>query len=118
VKAFVLDLEFEQGATYRETFTWKAGKPAMPVNLTGCTAWARFRVTDPPSVKRDQVLELTTEDGRIELGDLDGTITLIVPDTVTQTFAWDKAAYQVYVRHPDGSVTRLLEGVAEVSHSV
>lgn len=118
MKAFAVDLELEQGATFRKTFVWKAGKPAAPVNLTGCTAWARFAVTDPPSIRRDKVLELTTENGGVELGDADGVVTLIVTEDITENFTWDKAKYQLYIRHPDLSVSRLLEGIAEVSHSV
>lgn len=118
MKAFAVDLDFEQGATYRKPFTWKAGKPAAPVNLTGCTAYARFRVTNPPSKRQDLLMELTTENGGIELGDDSGVVTIVVAEELTKNFVWDEAAYQLYVRHPDGSVTRLMQGVAKVDHIV
>lgn len=34
--AATINLEIEQGATFRQKFTYSAGTPPAPVNLTGC----------------------------------------------------------------------------------
>jgi hypothetical protein len=36
-------ISVDQGSTYRRTITWKAGTPAVPVDLTGCTAMLQMR---------------------------------------------------------------------------
>ena len=46
------NITLQQGATHRELFTWQAGTPAQPVNLTGCTARLQVR----PSIQREMSL--------------------------------------------------------------
>lgn len=46
------DLQIDQGATWCAVLCWKAGSPATPVDLTGCTARMHVRTqtnaSDPP----------------------------------------------------------------------
>jgi hypothetical protein len=110
-----MNLTFEQGATFRKTITWKTGTPATPVDLTGCTArmHARDKVTDAAPL-----LELTTENGRISLGGVLGTISFLVSAVDTSAITWAKAVYDLEVIAVDGTVTRLVHGSIEVSKEV
>ena len=66
-----LKLAIEQGATFRKLLTYKAGTPAVAVNLTGCTARMQIRsaITSPTVL-----VNLTTENGGIVLGGTAGNL--------------------------------------------
>lgn len=68
----------DQGSTLSRIIYYK--DPAKkPILFNGYKARMQVR----PSVDSDTViLSLTTENGRIELGDTDGSIALYIPDTV------------------------------------
>lgn len=109
-------LAIEQGATYPRVFTWKAGDPATPVDLTGCTArlQIRGRVTDA-----DVLYEMTSEPGGgLVLGDAAGTIALTIPDEDSAEWTWRSGVYDLEIAFPDGTVRRLLRGGVSVSPEV
>lgn len=113
--AFRLSLTILQGETFSRPLVWKAGAPAVPVDLTGCTARMQVRST----VDNDTVLlELTTGNGRIALGGVDGTITLQLTAAETQALTWRNAVYDLEVVHPGGQVRRLVEGAVKVKPEV
>lgn len=115
--AHKVPLKFEQGATFNEPYTWKAGPPkgAVPVDLTGCTARAQVR----PEISSPIVLlELTTENGGIELGGITGTIRLRVSAATTAAFDWDAGEYDLEIVFPDGTVVRRMAGSVSVSPEV
>lgn len=114
--AFKVPLRIDQGATFRKVVTWKAGTPAAPVDLSGCTARAQIRatVTSP-----DVLHEMTTAtDGGITLGGLLGTVTLDIDEPTTAAFAWKTAVYDLEIVFADGTVRRLLQGPVSVSPEV
>lgn len=104
-----------QGATFRKRLTWKAGKPAVAVDLTGCTARMQVRSEVESSTV---LLELTTEDGGITLGDTAGTVDLYVSDEDTGAITWDGGVWDLEIVHPSGEVTRLAQGSIGVSPEV
>lgn len=108
------DLEINQGATYSKTFTWKDGA-GEPVNLTAYTARMQVRrgVSD-----ETVLLELTTENGRLTLGGVAGTVSLNLTPTVTAAIDWRRGKYDLELVAPDGSVTRFLDGQVVVSREV
>lgn len=113
-----LKLVIEQGATFRKTLTWKAGTPATPVDLTGCTARMHIRavITDATPL-----LSLTTEDGGITLGGTAGTIVLYIRPTVTEDITWTTAVYDleiVFPAAPEPDVRRLVHGTVTVTPEV
>ncbi len=113
--AFKLSLKIDQGATFTKTVTWRTGKPAVPVDLTGATA--RMQVRDKleaPTV----LLELTTENGGIALGGTAGTVALRIEATATAAFAWRSGVYDLEVEFADQTVRRLLSGGVSVSPEV
>lgn len=113
--AFRLSLTILQGETFSRPLVWKAGAPAVPVDLTGCTARMQVRSqVDSPDV----LLELTTANGRIEIDALAGTLTLKLSAAETAALTWRNAVYDLEVVHPGGQVRRLAEGQVKVKPEV
>jgi hypothetical protein len=110
-----LKLLIEQGATFSKVLTWKAGTPAVPVDLTGCTARMQIRseITSPTPLTT-----LTTENGGIELGGVAGTITLIITPTATAAFTWTAGVYDLEIILSPTDIRRLVYGTVTVSPEV
>ena len=115
---FKYPLKIIQGATFDDIVFWKTGATlatSTPVNLTVCTARAQVR----ESVESDTVLlELTTDNGHIELGGPDGSIRLLISATDTAALNWTSGVYDLEVEFPNGYVVRLLHGSVSVSPEV
>ena len=110
-----LKLTIYQGATFRKRLTWSAGTPAVPVDLTGCTARMQVR----PEVESPTVLlELTTASGGIALGGVAGTIELFVSDDASTLFTWTDGVWDLEIEFPGGDVRRLAQGSISVSPEV
>jgi hypothetical protein len=106
MSAATLDFNIEQGATFSHRLEWKDSKQ-QPINLTGYTARMQVRAKK----SSDTVLvELTTANGRIVLGDADGTIDLEIDATTTAGFSWTKGVHDLELESGTGFVTRLVEG--------
>lgn len=116
--AHKIKLQIDQGATFAKTVTWQVRNPpapAAPVDLTGCVARMQVRQTvASPTV----LLELTTENGRIALGDASGTISLRVEAADTQALTWTAGFFDLEIEFADGTVRRLLAGSVTVSPEV
>jgi hypothetical protein len=110
-----LKLTIYQGATFRKEITWKAGDPALPVDLTDCTARMQVRQKVDST---DVLLALTTENSRITLGGTAGTIVLEVDATDTAAITWRTGVYDLEVEFTTGDVRRLLTGTVTVDPEV
>jgi len=110
-----LKLAIEQGATFRKTLTWKAGMPAVAVDLTGCTARMHIRAEVASATP---LVTLTTENAGITLGSAAGTIVLLIPAIATSAFTWESGVYDLEVALTNGDVRRLLYGAVSVSPEV
>jgi hypothetical protein len=110
-----LKLVIEQGATFRKVLTWKAGTPAVAVNLTGATARMQIR-TELTSAA--PLVTLTTENGGIALGGIAGTITLTILPAATALFAWTAGVYDLEIALTPTDVYRLVYGTVTVSPEV
>jgi hypothetical protein len=114
-KPFTHNLTIYQGATLRDTVTWKAGDPAAPVDLAGCTARAQFR----KAVGSSEVLAtLTTENGGVILGGAAGTIQLHMSAVDTAALTWRQAVYDLEITLSNGDVRRFMQGDAVVDPEV
>lgn len=99
------DLIAEQGATFQRTLTWKDDDDSL-IDLTGYTARMQVR----PNVNSSSlVLDLTTENGRITLGGVAGTIDLVVAADVMATLNPQIAVYDLELISGI-EVTRIIEG--------
>lgn len=113
--AHKLPLKIEQGATFEKIVTWKCGDPPAPVDITGCTARAHIR---PEVASPVVLLELTTENGRIVLGGVEGTIQIYISALDTELITWDSGVYDLEIVFPGGRVVRRLAGGVSVSPEV
>lgn len=113
--AFKFNLKIDQGATFVQPLTWKTGTPALPVNLTGCTARMQVRAKIDAPVA---LMTLTTENGGIALGGAAGTVTLTITSAATTLLAWRAAVYDLEIIFADLTVRRLLAGAVTVSPEV
>lgn len=97
----------DQGATFSRTITW-TDSAKKPINITNYTAKMQVRATVESSAV---ILELTTQNGRISLGGVLGTVTLNVPASVMQNVVADKYVYDLELIAPTtGVVNRLVQG--------
>lgn len=98
----------DQGSTFSRIILWR--DPAKkPILLRGYSARMKVRTaTTSPTA----VLELTTENGRISLGETNGQISLLITDEVMATIPSDKYVYDLEMVAPDSStyVYKLLYG--------
>lgn len=114
--AFKYKLQIVQGETLAKTFNWKAGSPTpTPVDLTGCTARMQIRAKVGAVAP---LLELTTENGRIALGGVAGTVQLNLTATETSAINWVSGVYDLEIVYLDGRVRRLISGSVVVSPGV
>lgn len=113
--AFKVRLNIVQGEDFHKRFTWKTGTPAAPVDLTGCAARMHVRATvDSP----DTLLTLSTADGRLTLGGVDGHVDMDLSNAVTAAIDWLAAVYDLEIVFPGGQVRRLLKGPVVVDREV
>ena len=109
-------LFIETGETFDKTLTWyqanpdpvlaKQGVPGPPVNLTSYTA--KMQIRKMPS--DDLIVELTTENGKIELGGSAGTIRLLLTKDETAAFDPTPLGYYSLILYASGTEKHLLEG--------
>ena len=113
--AFKLNLKVDQGATFSKVVTWKTGTPALPINLTGCTArmQVRGKLTDTVVL-----LDLTTLNGGIVLGGVLGTVEIKLTAVQTTAIVWTSAVYDLEIVFTNGTVRRLLAGNVTMSPEV
>jgi hypothetical protein len=98
----------DQGSTLSRIIYYK--DPAKkPIIFNGYTARMQVRATTDSNTV---ILELTTENGRIELGDTDGSISLYIPDTVMISIPEGIYAYDIELIAPSANlfVYKILQG--------
>lgn len=115
-----MDLIIIQGATWRQTFIWKAGDSealALPVDLTGCTARTQLRETFAAPTA---FVSLTTENGGIALNGTPGEITLMLSATASAALPnlVKPARWDLEIVWPSTEVTRLFEGKVTIDLEV
>lgn len=110
-----LDLVILQGATFYKQVTWKTGD-GQPFDLAG----AEIRMQARYAAQADEVLlEATTDNGHIVIEDgANGVFSINLPASLTDTFSFPKAIYDLEVATATGTVYRLLEGRIRVEVQV
>lgn len=102
-----------QGATFSKQLSYLID--SVPVDLTGYTA--RMQVREKPS-SATKILDLTTENDSISLGDQSGTIQIDIPASVTETIVPKTYVYDLELVSSGDFVIRLLEGQFTVTPEV
>lgn len=117
-----LDLDVEQGATFRRQLLWRQPSPdggttlGAPYDLTGAVAHMQVR----GKAGLDPVLiELSDTDG-LTLGGTAGTIDIVISSARTASLTVKKAVYDLYVIFDGGTgdAVRIVEGAVNVDQSV
>lgn len=107
-------IKLKQGAYWSKSMVFK-DPTGDPMDLTGWTAHMQAR---PYEGAATVWVDLSTENGRIILGGLDGTIVLELLDTVTATIPADDGVYDLFLVPPSGQDVPLLEGEFKVKARV
>ena len=112
MSAGTYNLLIEQGATRSRGFTYQDSAGA-PIDLTGYIA----RLTAVTSYGGDLIIEATVDNGRVVMGDEDGTITITIE--AADTAELDAPIEGVYDLEIEagmgGEVSRLIQGRVTVS---
>lgn len=119
MSAGIYNITIEQGADWRLYFVWKdvLGEPR---NLTGWSA--RMQIRDNYGAKTP-LLDLSSANGSITIGDESGTVSIVVSSELTQSvkvkpidLIWQDGkegvsfVYDLEMIDPEGVVKRLLQG--------
>jgi hypothetical protein len=101
-----VDICILKGQTFNQTLFWETGEPSTPVNLAGYTGSMEIK-THPKSP--DNILILTTTNGRMVLNEQTGSIRLTLSANETSAVNVDEGVHRVYLTN--GSVvTRIFQG--------
>lgn len=103
------NLVIEQYASYEKKFVWR-NKLKRAYNLTGYAAKMQVRLPEG-----GEIITLSTENGRIVLGGVAGSITLLLTPAETGPLNFTTASYDLKLIAPDGKHTRLLQGKITLS---
>lgn len=108
-----LDITIEQGATFQRTITVTEG--ASLFDLTGYTARMHIRSTLGAATT---LIVLTSENGRLTMGGVAGTIAMLITATDTAALSFDSGVHDIEIVSGSGVVIRLLEGTVTLSREV
>ena len=108
MEATRFDLVIPQGSDFEQEFTWMAGDPLAPVDLTGFTVEAQIRY----AYGGDLILDFSSD---ITLGDAAGTILIDIPAADTENLSWIGSAVWDLVLINGTERDRFLEGKAFLS---
>jgi len=107
-----LDIEIEQGATFRVTLTWN-DENGTPTDLTGWSARMQIREDIDDAATLHSMVSPTD----ITLGDAAGTIELLITATDTEAFTFETATYDLEMVNGT-EVTRLVKGTVKLIKEV
>lgn len=105
---------FRQDADFRFVYTLKNPDGSL-INVTGWDVRMQMRaaVNDTPVLD-----ELTTANGKIILGGVAGTITLVYPKATIAALTWTDAVYDIRETPPGGDTVYRFAGPIKVKKMV
>lgn len=114
-----INLEVEQGATFRQQMQWFDPDGITPIDMTNCTARSEWR----SSVDSTEILKtLTTENDKIVIDVVTGTITLHLDAEETAAITYTAAVYDLEIVFPvigsEIPVYRLCKGKIKLSKEI
>ena len=107
-------LVIDQGATLRESFTYRDSNNAI-VDLTGYSARSQIRTSYSAS---GTVLSATSQAGTVSITAATGLIAFNVPAATTATLTPGNYVWDLEIIDPSGIVTRLVGGTCTVTPEV
>lgn len=110
------DFEIEKGTDFNEVWTLFDDEAMTTLtNLTGFTARMKAKESIDATTT---ILDLTTENGKLTLGDAAGTITFAIPNAETSAIAVEDGIYDFELIDASADVERLLFGDITFSKEV
>jgi hypothetical protein len=107
-----IDLTIYQGATFRKSLVWKSD--GVVVDLTGYTARMQIRESIDAT---DSLLDLTTENDRIVITEVEGKVELVISAADTAALSFVSGVYDLELVSGT-EVTRLCGGKVKLSREV
>lgn len=101
------NLSIRQGNTFSLRIEMRDKATQTAIDLSDATAKMQLR---PVPQSSDVVLELSTENNRIVLGGVDGTVTLLVDAETTALLPITKGVYDLEIHYAGGVVKTILFG--------
>ena len=108
------DFTIEQGATFSQQVTWR-DSTGSAIDLTGYSARMDVRKSH---VSTTRLIQLSTTNGFITISGSIGRVDILLPASGTETLTPADAVYDLEMVAADGTVTRLLEGKANITAEV
>ena len=108
------DLIIDKGEYYEKTFIWQDSSRVV-YNLTGYTARMQCRKTFKSTAT---ILDLTTENGGLEITPLEGKITIIVPDTETALITENMGVYDLELVDTASKPKKFIRGTIKFTEEV
>lgn len=107
--AAIKNFQIEQKATFSQRLIYR-DKMKKAINLTGFQAHMQIRSADGAVIS-----DLSTQNGKIVLGGVAGTIDLNIPVSETTAMNFTSALYDLKLIASDGTHMRLLQGKVTLS---
>ena len=109
------DLTIYQGANFSQRLTFLQSSDGDPVDLSGFTARMQLRQSVNSTTP---LIELTTENGRITLGDAAGTVDLALNASETASLTAGTAVYDLEIVQSETSADRYAQGSVTIIREV
>lgn len=109
------DLKLYQNATINVLIEWLDGATTLPIDLTGWSAVATFRETVDDI---NPLFTLSSANGTIVLGGVNGTIHLLAPSPAATVFDVTKGEWDLLVTNQDGQTDAVLRGNVRFVRSI
>lgn len=107
------NFSIDQGADAVISFVLKNSEG--PIDLSGYSAAMQMRVSHYAT---EAVDTLTTDNGRLVLDALNGKITAIFPNAITEKYQAQSVVYDIEIENADGIIKRVLEGNIQIKPEV
>ena len=107
-------IEIQQGADFERIITWIDGN-STPIDVTNYTAKLQIRNRIE---SENTLLELSTGNGGIIIGNIDGKITIKIDAATSSAFIWSEGIYALEITSPMNITARLIEGRVNVKKEI
>lgn len=105
------NLQLVQGDTFRRTITYKS--TSAPIDLTGSAI--QFEIVPISSSPK---ITYTLSNYISLYSPTEGVFKIDIPSSITQTYRWRKANYEITVIFADTSTKRILKGTIVVDRNL
>jgi hypothetical protein len=114
--AISFNLVLDQGASHVFAYDWISQSTGLPLDLTDYSG--KMQIRSAPD-DEEVLLELSTANGRITMGGVNGEVLLTIEPADTIGIDWSDAWYDLFLTNTnDNSVVRLAKGFVTVLNRI